>query len=490
LINPSLIEEKLSFFHNDLFLHILLPPIVFQSALTIDKRAFRRDLFPILTFAIFGTFCSAVLVGYLTHSLSSIGRGTTLPMLDSLLFGSLISSIDPVATLSILSNIGVSQTDTLYTLIFGESLLNDGVAIVFFDTLVTHLKQGAVVNRHTLQKSLMKFLEMTFGSITIGILSGIVCTAYFWALRRKHAAVAEVGIFFCFALIPYYISDGVGYSGIIAIMTMGFFLDYYVLGGSQSEEVQWMDYMGSRYNIGAPGMRCNPIQFLRGLVGAFHGQGHLSARSRRHVGFVAEVISSITETAIFAYLGLFLFNDKNVWDIRLNSIAIFGCLISRGIIVVLFSAIINIMVRIDMEGRLSRALSSLRRVPVDDDDEASSMGSTAHIYLDGKTQQIIFLAGVRGAVSFALVENLPIYDVVRKEGSEFKAELKNMTSCSILFTVFVFGALTHLLIQREREECTTRGSLLVRGPLAHRLLSAPLLSDDERSEADLETLES
>ena len=98
-------------FDNDFFLHILLPPIIFQAALSIDKQAFRRDFFPILTFAIGGTVLSAVLIGFTTFWLSSaLNSGVSLPLLDSLVFGSLISSIDPVATLGILSGVGVSHT--------------------------------------------------------------------------------------------------------------------------------------------------------------------------------------------------------------------------------------------------------------------------------------------------------------------------------------------------------------------------------------------
>lgn len=133
-----MVQQKLSF-DNDLFLQILLPPIIFQAALSIDKRAFRRDLLPILAFASLGTAFSSVAIGLITHHVSSWFNGLELPLLDSLVFGALISSIDPVGTLSILAQVGVSQTDTLYTLIGGESLLNDGVAIVLFDTLKSYL---------------------------------------------------------------------------------------------------------------------------------------------------------------------------------------------------------------------------------------------------------------------------------------------------------------------------------------------------------------
>lgn len=195
-----------------MFLHILLPPIIFQAAININKQAFRRDLFPILTFAIFGTVLSSATVGFLTHYLSGL-LGEQLPLLDSLLFGSLISSIDPVATLGILTSVGVSKTDTLYTLIFGESLLNDGVAIVLFDTMVTHLGDASQVDDNLVHEIIMGFIQCTLASIGVGIGCGALCTVYFWALRRKHTAVVETALFFCFALLPFYVADGLGYSG-------------------------------------------------------------------------------------------------------------------------------------------------------------------------------------------------------------------------------------------------------------------------------------
>ena len=482
------INESLSF-NNNLFLHILLPPIVFQASLTIDKRAFRRDLFPILTFAIFGTILSTVIVGYLVHWLTAIGRGTHLPLLDSLVFGSLISSIDPVATLGILSSVGVSQTDTLYTLIFGEALLNDGIAIVLFDTLVGHLGDETVVSRATLHETTKFFVQISLGSIGIGLACGIVCTVYFWALRRKHTPVVEVALFFCWALIPFYISDGAGYSGIISIMTMGFFLDFAVIGGSrcQSEDSQWMDYMqlgaSSERLVPTEELTSRPSQFCCSLFKAFNGKGHLSTRSRHHVGFVAEVIASIMETTIYAYLGMFVFSE--VLDFRLNIAAIFACVSSRTVMVVVLSAVINLFVWMDLEGRFLRLFWPSRN---GDDDSLDSMGSTARVYLDKKTQQILILAGARGAVSFALVESIPVYDAVTKEGSLYKAQLKAMTSCSILFTIFVFGAWTYFLIKGEKDEQQARQRN--NGPLAHRLLSEPLVSTIVDSDVDSDNEES
>lgn len=260
-------------------------------------------------------------------------------------------------------------------------------------------------------------------------------------------------------------------------MTMGFVVDFFVIGGCQSDESQWMAFIERQdETLRPPDGRTRWYHVYR----AFKGTGHLSSRSRHHVGFVAEVIACIMEMAIFAYLGLFLY-DQHFWNIRLDSIAVFGCIVSRALMVVLFSAVINFFVWLDFERRIGQCMCpesfASRRLQEMGSQDDESMGSTARVYLDPRTQQILLLAGVRGAVSFALVENIPVYDAVRKTGSNFKPELKAMTSSSILFTVFVFGALTYFLVKKERETPT-------QGMLSRRLLSdEPLDSDEDNDDS-------
>lgn len=477
LFDSTFLGSRLSF-DNDLFLQIMLPPIIFQAALSIDKRAFRRDLFPILAFAGLGTAFSAIAIGWITHHVSQWGNKGNLPLLDSLVFGSLIASIDPVATLSILAGVGVSQTDTLYTLIFGESLLNDGVAIVLFDTLKSYLGGDAVeLNEAAYHEMTRHFATVLFGSMGIGLAVGICCTLYFYGLRGQQTAVTEVAVFFCWALIPYYIAEALGCSGIIAIMVMGFFMDYFVVGGFQSEEASWMDYMAMR-NEDEHGVVVQPSmdrwsEFQSALSKAFSGRGHILSRSRHHVGFVAHVIATLMETAIFAYLGLFLFSG-NVWNLRLTLAAILSCVTSRAIMVVGLSFLINAAVFLDVESRIFSCFRSFQQINLAEDDE--TIGSHTRVYLDRKTQLILLLSGVRGAVSFALVENIPVWDAVTKVGSKYKAELKAMTSSSIVFTLFVFGALTYVTVKQGG---TTIEGHIAGSTLTHRLMSEPLDSDDE-----------
>jgi len=89
------------------------------------------------------TLLSAAMVYYITRSVTWC---TSIPFIESLAFGALISSIDPIAVLSVLSNMGMSDKDPIYVLIFGESLLNDGVAIVLFQTLVHFMDEKIVID--------------------------------------------------------------------------------------------------------------------------------------------------------------------------------------------------------------------------------------------------------------------------------------------------------------------------------------------------------
>ena len=480
LIGGHKLTDKLAF-DNDLFLHILLPPIIFQASLTIEKAAFRRDLFPILTFAIFGTFFSAVAIGYITHFLSS------LPLLDSLLFGALMSSIDPVATLGILSSVGVSQGDTLYTLIFGESLLNDGVSIVLFDSLLRHMGEENAVDSDTIKDTLWHFTIVSSGSIAVGLVCGASATLYFYMMHKMHKAVTEVGLFFAWAFIPYYVADGAGLSGIISIMVMGFMMDYYIVGGHMSEEREWMEYMemSSQDENGIHRLD-HPVEpyfdrFVLSCRKAFSGQGLLLSKSRHHVGFVAEVISSLMETAIFAYLGLFLFSDR-VWDFSATLAGLFACVSSRAVMVVLLSFVVNACIWMDVEALLGRFWRLCRRPasahgstdhsPSEHDDD--SLYSDTKSYIDMKTQLILFSAGVRGAVSYALVQNIPVFDAVTETGSHYKGELRAMTSFAIVIILFGFGALTYFAIT---DDIRPPNNLDRPSQLTERLMSTGLSSE-------------
>lgn len=73
-----------------------------------------------MSFAVLGTIITTFSTGLMVHYVSKASKATTFPVLDSLVFGALISSIDPVAILSVLTSLNLCQTDTIFILVFGE----------------------------------------------------------------------------------------------------------------------------------------------------------------------------------------------------------------------------------------------------------------------------------------------------------------------------------------------------------------------------------
>jgi CPA1 family monovalent cation:H+ antiporter len=114
-------------FH-DVLLFIFLPALVFEAALALPARIFARNLVPILALAVVALVIATVLVGLLVH----FGLGVSLTA--ALVFGALISATDPVAVTATFRELGVPNR--LLVLVEGESLLNDGIAIVLFDILL------------------------------------------------------------------------------------------------------------------------------------------------------------------------------------------------------------------------------------------------------------------------------------------------------------------------------------------------------------------
>jgi len=426
-------------FDGNWFLRILVPPIIFEAALSIDKRSFNRHVVPIAIYAVVGTLLATGLTAFIVHRASGMLRGlcAPIPTVEALTFGALISSIDPIAVLSVLSNMGMTDTDTIYVVIFGESLLNDGVAIVLFHTLVHFLDENLVIDADAVMAASVHFFVVAFGSLLIGFASGMLSTLYYWMFHGCQTPLVEVLMFICWALLPYYVCDGIGWSGIVSAVAVGFVMDLYIVGEQKSDEKPESDEFltdDSEYSRGnGDARKTEHTPGRRRLI--FAPAGHLSDEARQHIGFVTEIISTTMETAIFAYLGLFLFSHRYHWNIFHAAIAILACLISRGIMIPSLSFIANWIVRI--QNRRSGACRS----------GGGGGGTGAGVVIDRRMQVVLWFAGLRGAMSFALVEHIPLYDSVSGEGTRLKPELKAMTSATIMFTVFILGGYTYYLME-------------------------------------------
>ncbi|NWR09497.1 SL9A5 protein, partial [Paradoxornis webbianus] len=115
----------------NMFFLFLLPPIVLDSGYFMPSRLFFDNIGAILTYAVVGTLWNSFATGTALWGLHRAGlMGVKAGLMDFLLFGSLISAVDPVAVLAVFEEVHVNET--LFIIVFGESLLNDAVTVVSY----------------------------------------------------------------------------------------------------------------------------------------------------------------------------------------------------------------------------------------------------------------------------------------------------------------------------------------------------------------------
>ena len=127
-------------------LNIALGFLIFAGAFSADAEAMARERWPIVVFATVGIFISTFIVGGLTFGLVRLLGIQGVPFIHCLLFGALISPTDPIAVLAILKETSVPRS--LQADIAGESLLNDGVAVVIFVTILQIAGGGPGATAH------------------------------------------------------------------------------------------------------------------------------------------------------------------------------------------------------------------------------------------------------------------------------------------------------------------------------------------------------
>uniref|UniRef100_A0A6I8RZZ2 Sodium/hydrogen exchanger 8 n=1 Tax=Xenopus tropicalis TaxID=8364 RepID=A0A6I8RZZ2_XENTR len=206
-------EEEM--FRPNTFFLVLLPPIIFESGYSLHKGNFFQNIGSITLFAVFGTAISAFIVGGGIYFLGQADVIYKLTMTDSFAFGSLISAVDPVATIAIFNALNVDPV--LNMLVFGESILNDAVSIVLTNTAegLNRGNMADVSSWQTFLQALAYFLKMFFGSAALGTLTGLISALIsflFWHLDLRKTPSLEFGMMIIFAYLPYGLSEGISLS--------------------------------------------------------------------------------------------------------------------------------------------------------------------------------------------------------------------------------------------------------------------------------------
>lgn len=379
-------------FNEELFFIYLLPPIIFNAGFQVKKKQFFHNFLTIMLFGVIGVFISVSIITcgswWLFPKLKLLG----LSGQDYLAIGTIFSSTDTVCTLQVLHQ---DETPLLYSLVFGEGVVNDATSVVLFNAVqkldVSRLsgKTFSVIG---------EFLYLFITSTGLGVITGLLTAYILKALSfGRHSSVREISLMILMAYLSYMLAELFDLSGILTVFFCGILMSHYA----------W-------YNV--------------------------TETSRITTRHVFATMSFIAETFIFLYVGMDAL-DIEKWKMTQlsygNLMGIYSSLIllillGRAAFVFPLSALANYT--------NTRATS----------DQASS--------ITFKHQIIIWWAGLmRGAVSIALAFKQFTFSGVTTD--PVNATMITNTIIVVLFSTLVFGFLTKPLIRYLLPHSATRKSI-------------------------------
>jgi sodium/hydrogen exchanger 8 len=317
----------------------------------------------------FGTIISTFVVGGLSFYAAKAGLVKSIdgqnPM-EALAFGALISAVDPVATLSIMGSADLHCDPLLYSLVFGESVLNDAIAIVLFKTFRMYYNpDGPAWSESAIPSALLSFVTVSLLSIVVGVALGL-CASFIY----KHTSISdfpklETSLLFCFCYLSYATAEAISLSGIMALFFNGVVLSHY-----------------NSYNLSTT--------------------AHVASEQ------IFATLATVTETIVFLYMGMGVFTGRfRNWDIVFSVLALSFCLLGRALNIFPLSLIANLC-------RTRNRIS-------------------------GKMQGVLWFVGLRGAIAFALSENMP---------GPNKETYKTCTLSICIFTTVVCGGFTERIVTK------------------------------------------
>ncbi|XP_028272394.1 sodium/hydrogen exchanger 6a [Parambassis ranga] len=261
-------------FDPEVFFNILLPPIIFHAGYSLKRSHFFRNMGSILAYAFLGTVISCFVIGLLMYGcvtlMKQVGQlGGDFFFTDCLFFGAIVSATDPVTVLAIFNELQVDVD--LYALLFGESVLNDAVAVVLSSSIVAYQPQGD--NSHTFEvtamlKSFGIFLGVFSGSFALGVATGVVTALVTKFTKLRDFQLLETALFFLMSWSTFLLAEACGFTGVVAVLFCG-------------------------------------------ITQAHYTYNNLSPESQNRTKQLFELLNFLAENFIFSYMGLTLFTFQN-----------------------------------------------------------------------------------------------------------------------------------------------------------------------------------
>ncbi|XP_014606163.1 PREDICTED: sodium/hydrogen exchanger 7 isoform X2 [Polistes canadensis] len=350
-------------FDPEIFFNIILPPIIFHAGYSLKRKYFFRNLGAILMYALLGTSISAFVIGALMYAFIQLipHLSTSFTFLDTLYFGALISPTDPLTIISIFNDLHVDVN--LYALVFGESVLNDAVAIVLSGSIQNYAEryQSGSGGFETVAffQAFGDFVGIFSLSLFIGATMGCITALLTKFTRVRDFPLLESALFVLMSYSTFLIAEASDLTGVVAVLFCGICQAHYT------------------YN-------------------------NLSPDSRQRTKHLFELLNFLAENFIFSYIGVSMFTfPKHHFDPGFIFAGFFCALLGRAANVYPLSFILN-----------------LARKPK----------------ISMNYQHMLFFAGLRGAMSFALA--------IRNTVSDARQAMLTTTSLIVILTVILQGGAT------------------------------------------------
>ena len=200
-------------------LMIFIPTIIFESAYNSDPFTTKKQLGQILLLAGPGVVVGAMLITLGFNYL--LGYSNELSIAGGLTFGSIVCATDPVAVVALLKELGTPLRFNM--LLEGESLLNDGTAMVFYLVFSSIYKEQEGVTFFT---AILKFLQLSVGGVLLGAVACFVTLQWLRKIVKDEILTISITFFSCY--LTFYIGEAwLGVSGILAIVSLGVLMSMY-----------------------------------------------------------------------------------------------------------------------------------------------------------------------------------------------------------------------------------------------------------------------
>ncbi|XP_061233611.1 sodium/hydrogen exchanger 4 isoform X1 [Neopsephotus bourkii] len=277
--SPPVMDSSIYFLY-------LLPPIILEEGYFMPTRPFFENFGSILWWSLLGSLLNSFGIGFSLYAICQIEAFglTDLDLLQNLLFGSMISAVDPVAALVVFEEASVNEQ--LYMMIFGESLLNDGITVVLYNIFIafTQMHRYEEIESIDVFAGFARFFVVGLGGMLFGIVFGFV-SAFMTRFTHNVSAIEPL-LVFMFSYLAYLSAETLYISGILAMTSCAVTMKKYV-------------------------------------------EENVSQNSYTTIKYFMKMLSSVSETLIFVFMGVSTVGKNHEWNWAFICFTLLFCLIWR-----------------------------------------------------------------------------------------------------------------------------------------------------------------